>query len=296
MCGRYLLTSPVEALRQLFMFEQRPNLMPRYNIAPTQDVPSVRLTRDGDGRELIMVRWGLVPFWADDLTIGNRLINARCESVHSARAFREAYSRRRCLVPADGFFEWQKQGKLLPPFLIRWKDQVPFAFAGLWERWKDRSEGTVVRSCTIITCPANDLVAPLHDRMPVILAPEAHANGSTRNRMLEAYCGPTPPHGWRRSRSTGESTARRTTTRSVFNRPQPKIPWPCSGWKAVSGARPSIGVFCHRSHTPFRYLARAGGSSPRARGTRIVRVKLEPTADQPTAFRFLPFAHELPPP
>jgi putative SOS response-associated peptidase YedK len=121
MCGRYMLTSPVEALRQLFMFEQRPNLMPRYNIAPTQDVPIVRLTRDGMARELLTVRWGLVPFWADDRSIGNRLINARCETVHTARAFREAYSRRRCLVPADGFFEWQKQGRLRQPFLIRRK-------------------------------------------------------------------------------------------------------------------------------------------------------------------------------
>ena len=181
MCGRYMLTSPVEALRQLFMFEQRPNLMPRYNIAPTQDVPIVRLTRDGPtgdgtGRELITVRWGLVPFWADDLAIGNRLINARCETVHTLRAFREAYSRRRCLVPADGFFEWQKQGKLRQPFLIRRKDQAPFAFAGLWERWRQAdAHDAVVRSCTIITCPANELVAPLHDRMPVILAPETYA-------------------------------------------------------------------------------------------------------------------------
>jgi putative SOS response-associated peptidase YedK len=90
-----------------------------------------------------MVRWGLVPFWAHDLSIGNRLINARCETVHSARRFREAYARRRCLVPADGFFEWQKQGKVRQPFLIRRKDQVPFAFAGLWERWKNRSDGTI---------------------------------------------------------------------------------------------------------------------------------------------------------
>jgi putative SOS response-associated peptidase YedK len=181
MCGRYMLTSPVEALRQLFMFEQRPNLMPRYNIAPTQDVPIVRLTRDGPtgdgtGRELIAVRWGLVPFWADDLAIGNRMINARGETVQTARAFREAYGRRRCLVPADGFFEWQKQGKLRQPFLIRRKDQAPFAFAGLWERWRQPgADDAVVRSCTIITCPANDLVAPLHDRMPVILRPETHA-------------------------------------------------------------------------------------------------------------------------
>jgi putative SOS response-associated peptidase YedK len=196
MCGRYMLTSPVEALRQLFMFEQRPNLMPRYNIAPTQDVPIVRLTRDGSARELVTVRWGLVPFWADDLSIGNRLINARCETVHTMRAFREAYSRRRCLVPADGFFEWQKQGKLRQPFLIRRKDQVPFAFAGLWERWRQPgADDAVVRSCTIITCPANDLVAPLHDRMPVILAPDAHArwlDPKTDARYLLKPC----PSAW----------------------------------------------------------------------------------------------------
>jgi SOS response associated peptidase (SRAP) len=145
MCRRYTMTSPVEALRQLFMFDQRPNLMPRYNIAPTQDVPIVRLTRDGSARELITVRWGLVPFWADDLSIGNRLINARCETVHTLRAFREAYSRRRCLVPADGFFEWQKQGKLRQSFLIGRKDHAPFAFAGLWERGGNRARMT--QSC-----------------------------------------------------------------------------------------------------------------------------------------------------
>ena len=111
MCGRYMLTTPVDALRQLFLFTERPNLPPRYNIAPTQDVPIVRRTRDGDGRELIMVRWGLVPYWADDPKIGNRLINARGESVARTPAFREAYQRRRCLVPADGFFEWRKDGK-----------------------------------------------------------------------------------------------------------------------------------------------------------------------------------------
>ena len=180
MCGRYLLTSPVDALRQLFLFEQRPNLMPRYNIAPTQDVPVVRLARDspkndGPARELIMARWGLVPFWADDLKIGHRLINARREGVRTMRPFREAYARRRCLVPADGFFEWRKEGKTRQPFLIRRQDQAPFAFAGLWERWKNPADGTVVRSCTIITCPANSLVAPIHDRMPVILAPDDHA-------------------------------------------------------------------------------------------------------------------------
>ena len=174
MCGRYMLTTPVDALRQLFLFTQRPNLPPRYNIAPTQDVPIVRRTRDGAGRELIMVRWGLVPYWAADPKIGNRLINARGESVARTAAFREAYQRRRCLVPADGFFEWQKSGSARVPLLVRRRDQAPFAFAGLWERCPQPG-GAVLRSCTIITCPPNELVAPVHDRMPVILAPEDYA-------------------------------------------------------------------------------------------------------------------------
>lgn len=168
MCGRYMLTTPVDALRQLFMFAERPNLQPRYNVAPTQDVPIVRRTREGTGRELILVRWGLVPYWADDPKIGNRMINARCESVARAPAFREAYRRRRCLVPADGFFEWQKEGRTRQPLLVRRRDRAPFAFAGLWERWPQPAGG-VLRSCTIITCPPNELVAPVHDRMPVIL-------------------------------------------------------------------------------------------------------------------------------
>lgn len=173
MCGRYMLTTPVDALRQMFLFSERPNLAPRYNIAPTQEVPIVRPTRDRTGRELIMVRWGLVPYWADDPRIGNRLINARRESVARTAAFREAYQRRRCLVPADGFFEWQKDGKTRQPLLVRRKDQAPFAFAGLWERWPQPGGG-VLRSCTIITCPANELIASVHDRMPVILPPEDH--------------------------------------------------------------------------------------------------------------------------
>ena len=128
MCGRYMLTTPVDALRQLFLFTERPNLQPRYNIAPTQDVPIVRRTRDGAARELILVRWGLVPYWAKDPKIGNRLINARAESVARAPAFREAWRRRRRLLPADGFFEWQKAGKVRQPLLVRRKDQAPFAF------------------------------------------------------------------------------------------------------------------------------------------------------------------------
>jgi putative SOS response-associated peptidase YedK len=170
MCGRYMQTTPVEAMQRMFRFAERPNLPPRYNIAPTQEVPIVRRTRDGAGRELILVRWGLVPYWADDVSIGNRLINARAEAVERTPAFREAYRRRRCLVPADGFFEWRKVGKRRQPLLVRRKDGGLFAFAGLWERWK-QPDGQVLRSCTIITCPPNELVAPVHDRMPVILDP-----------------------------------------------------------------------------------------------------------------------------
>jgi putative SOS response-associated peptidase YedK len=191
MCGRYMLTTPVDALRQLFLFTERPNLAPRYNIAPTQEVPIVRRTRDGAGRELIMVRWGLVPYWADDPKIGNRLINARRESVARTAAFREAYQRRRCLVPADGFFEWQKEGRTRQPLLVRRKDQAPFAFAGLWERWPQPGGG-VLRSCTIITCPPNELIAPVHDRMPVILASEDYERWLDPSRadgreLLEPY-------------------------------------------------------------------------------------------------------------
>jgi putative SOS response-associated peptidase YedK len=173
MCGRYLLTSPVDLLRQLFRFMERPNLGPRYNIAPTQEVPIVRLSREGDRRELLQARWGLVPYWAKDAKIGNRLINARAEAIERTPAFREAYQRRRCLVPADGFYEWRKAGKERQPLLIRRRDQAPFAFAGLWERWQ-QPDGQILRSCTIVTCPPNALVAEVHDRMPVILATADH--------------------------------------------------------------------------------------------------------------------------
>jgi putative SOS response-associated peptidase YedK len=170
MCGRYMLTTPVEAMQRIFRFAERPNFPPRYNIAPTQDVPVVRLSREKDRRELIVVRWGLVPYWAEDVSIGNKLINARAESIERTPAFREAYRRRRCLVPADGFFEWKKEGKARQPLLVCRRDRAPFAFAGLWERWK-QPDGNVLRSCTIVTCPPNELVAPVHDRMPVILDP-----------------------------------------------------------------------------------------------------------------------------
>ena len=148
-----------------------PNLPPRYNVAPTQNVPIVRRPKDTDGRELVLARWGLIPSWAKDTKIGYRTINARAETVAEKPSFREAFKRRRCLVVADGFYEWQKQpGGKKQPYFISAASDGPLAFAGLWETWKD-PEGDRVESCTIIVTEANDLLRPIHDRMPVILQP-----------------------------------------------------------------------------------------------------------------------------
>ncbi len=173
MCGRYSLTSPVEAMGQLFLFEERPNLQPRYNIAPTQEAPVVGQRPDGK-RGLAMLRWGLVPGWAKDLSIGARMINARAETVAEKPAFRAAFRRRRCLVAADGFYEWKKAADSPKrPYRAALADGGPFGFAGLWETWRG-PEGPV-KSFTIITTDANPLLAEIHDRMPVILDPADHA-------------------------------------------------------------------------------------------------------------------------
>jgi putative SOS response-associated peptidase YedK len=145
-------------------------LTPRYNIAPTQDVAVVRLAKDRASRELAMLKWGLVPSFADDPKTGNRMINARAETAATKPAFRAAFRERRCLVPADGFFEWRAEGKKKVPHYITLRDGGLFAIAGLWEYW--RREEQVIQSCTLLTTDANDLVRPLHDRMPVIVPPE----------------------------------------------------------------------------------------------------------------------------
>jgi putative SOS response-associated peptidase YedK len=147
------------------------NVPVRYNVAPTQDVPAVRPAKAG-GRELAMLRWGLIPAWAKDEDIGARLINARGETAAELPSFRAAFRRRRCLVAADGFYEWRKAGKgPKQPFLVELADGRPFAFAGLWERWDKAPDGRPLETCTIITTRANELLAPIHDRMPVILPP-----------------------------------------------------------------------------------------------------------------------------
>jgi putative SOS response-associated peptidase YedK len=170
MCGRYELHSSPAALALAFGLPHPPEIQPRYNIAPTQQVPVVRLAADG-ARELSQLRWGLVPFWAKDLTIGNRMINARGETIATKPGFREAYRKSRCLLPADGFYEWAKlAGGGRQPIRAAMKSGELFALAGLWSRWRSR-EGERIETCTIVTTEANELLQHVHDRMPVILAP-----------------------------------------------------------------------------------------------------------------------------
>jgi putative SOS response-associated peptidase YedK len=152
-----------------FALETQPTLFPRYNIAPSQPVAVVRQTAEGK-RELVKLRWGLVPSWAKDVSVGNQLINARSETAATKPAFRAAMRQRRCLVPTDGFYEWKKVGKQKQPYFIRRADDKAFAFAGLWERWSD-AERRPLETCTILTTDANELLRPLHERMPVIVEP-----------------------------------------------------------------------------------------------------------------------------
>ena len=170
MCGRYTLTMPIDSMRELFGFDARPNLAPRYNVAPGQDVPAVRLSERGQ-RELVGFNWGLVPSWAKDPAAVNRMINARGETIGDKPSFRAAFQRRRCLIPANGFFEWKSIGKgVKQPYYIRLVQGEPFAFAGIWERWEG-GDGDVFETCAIVTTDANDQLRPIHHRMPVILPP-----------------------------------------------------------------------------------------------------------------------------
>ncbi|MBX0330431.1 SOS response-associated peptidase [Oscillochloris sp. ZM17-4] len=171
MCGRYTLRASGGQVAEQFGLADAPQLAPRYNIAPTQLVPVVRA--GAEGRELALLRWGLVPFWAKDLAIGAKMINARSETVAEKPAFRAALRQRRCLILADGFYEWQATPGGKQPFYFRVGDGAPFAMAGLWESWRGPDDATV-QTCTILTTRANPLLAPLHDRMPVILPPDEY--------------------------------------------------------------------------------------------------------------------------
>ena len=170
MCGRFTLTDPDADIAVQFGLPEIPDTPPRYNIAPTQPVAAVRLKAGDETRELVMLHWGLIPFWAKDPKIGARMINARSETAAQKPSFRAAFRRRRCLVIADGFYEWQKQNGGKQPFFIHLQDGRPFAFAGLWEHWEG-SDASEIESCTLLTTEPNDLLRPVHNRMPVILNP-----------------------------------------------------------------------------------------------------------------------------
>jgi len=173
-CGRFALATEKNILDMLYDLESRTGfeLPRRYNIAPTQQSVIFRLTPGEETGELAMLKWGLVPFWADDPAIGSRMINARAETVSSKPSFRDAFKKRRALVPASGFFEWKQENGGKQPYYVTRKDRRPFSMAGLWESWN--KGGTVLETFTIITTAANKLLAGLHDRMPVIVPDDAY--------------------------------------------------------------------------------------------------------------------------
>lgn len=171
MCGRFALTSPAENLAEQFNLAQPPLLVPRYNIAPTQPVAAVRLSPHTAQREWVLFHWGLMPSWAKDVKPSASLINARAETVAEKPAFRAAFKRRRCLIPADGFYEWKKEGKTKQPMYIHLANGRSFAFAGLWETWSG-ADGSEIESCTLVTTTPNEFMSTIHDRMPVILDSE----------------------------------------------------------------------------------------------------------------------------
>jgi putative SOS response-associated peptidase YedK len=175
MCGRFRQTRSQKQLEERFQAEAEAEVevVPRFNIAPTQPVVTVRQERGKASRRLSAMRWGLIPSWAKDMSYGNQTVNARSETVTTKLSFSDSVRYRRCLIPADGFYEWKKSGKVRQPYLFEVDKGELFAFAGLWDEWKN-PEGKIIESCTILTATPNTLLADIHDRMPVIVAPEKY--------------------------------------------------------------------------------------------------------------------------
>ncbi|MBE9137894.1 SOS response-associated peptidase [Nodosilinea sp. LEGE 07088] len=196
MCGRFSLNQTGETLAEVFQLQAVPPVFPRYNIAPSQPLAAIVTTPAAPTPQVDFRLWGLIPSWAKDPTIGQRLINARAETVAEKPSFRAAFKRRRCLILADGFYEWQAQAnrKTKQPYYIFLNGHQPFAFAGLWEHWSDPVSGGELETCTILTTAANELMAPIHNRMPVILAPEDYAPwldpGYDQPQVLQAMLRP----------------------------------------------------------------------------------------------------------
>ncbi|MGE0278455.1 MAG: SOS response-associated peptidase [Nitrospiraceae bacterium] len=202
MCGRFTQTATPDTIAKLFRVEgPLPLFKPSYNIAPTQRVAAVRLNAETGKRECALLRWGLIPSWANDAKIGNQCINAKAETLAEKPSFRSAFRKRRCLVVADGFYEWQLVGALRgvrasakQPMWIGRKDRQPFAFAGLWEYWEP-AEGEPLETCAIITTEPNELMAPIHNRMPVVLGPASFdqwLDAATPAESLKALLRPCP--------------------------------------------------------------------------------------------------------
>jgi putative SOS response-associated peptidase YedK len=196
MCGRFAFYSPHEAVARLFGVADAPAIEARYNIAPTQYVAAVR-AGDDERRSLSMLYWGLVPAWAKEKSIGARMINARAETLREKPSFRSAYRRRRCLVLADGYYEWQRSGPVKQPWYMSFADGEPFGMAGLWETWRDPATGQPLESCCLVTTSPAPAVAHVHERMPVIVPASVHAewldprNGDVErlDRLLVPWAG-----------------------------------------------------------------------------------------------------------
>jgi putative SOS response-associated peptidase YedK len=196
MCGRFSFHSPHETVAQLFgVAAGLLPLPPRWNIAPSADVAAVR-ARPGGGRELVLLHWGLVPSWAKERSIGQRLVNARLETLRDKPSFRSAFRKRRCLVVADGYYEWRAVGAQKQPYLVEAADRAPFGMAALWESWPDPATGTTLESCVIVTRASAGVVSEIHERMPAIVAPADYAawldQAATDPAALAALLGGEP--------------------------------------------------------------------------------------------------------